>query len=67
MDVRNELVDQVCRPVQWAATVDYLAQAGVQTFVEFGPGRVLTAIIRRMYRKTNCINVSDAESVAVAL
>src|SRR6185312_9288356 len=58
--IRHELVDQVCRPVQWSRTVDYLGTQGVETFVELGPGRVLTAIIKRMLRKSNCINVNDA-------
>lgn len=65
--IRHELVDQVCRPVQWSSTVDYLGTQGVETFIEFGPGRVLTAIIKRMLRKSNCINVNDAESVRVQL
>jgi [acyl-carrier-protein] S-malonyltransferase len=65
--IRHELVDQVCRPVQWSRTVDYLGTQGVETFVEFGPGRVLTAIIKRMLRKSNCINVNDASSVRVEI
>ncbi len=67
VDIRHELVDQVCRPVQWSRTVEYLATNGVVTFIEFGPGRVLTAIIKRMLRKSNCINVNDASSVRVDL
>lgn len=66
-DIRHELVDQIARPVQWSRTVEYLAEQGVETFVEFGPGRVLTAIIKRMLRKSNCINVNDAASVRVSL
>jgi len=65
--VRHELVDQMCKPVQWSSTVDYLGTQGVETFIEFGPGRVLTAIIKRMLRKSNCININDAESVRVQL
>ncbi len=67
MSIRHELVDQICRPVQWSQTVDFLGSQGVETFIEFGPGRVLTAIIKRMLRKSNCINVNDAESVSVQL
>jgi [acyl-carrier-protein] S-malonyltransferase len=67
VDIRHELVDQVCRPVQWSQTVDFLGAQGVETFLEFGPGRVLTAIIKRMLRKSNCINVNDASSVQVSL
>ncbi len=65
--IRHELIDQMCRPVQWSKTVDYLGTAGVETFIEFGPGRVLTAVIKRMLRKSNCINVSDATSVRFQL
>jgi [acyl-carrier-protein] S-malonyltransferase len=65
--IRNELIDQVCRPVQWSGTVEWLESQGATTYVEFGPGRVLTAIIKRMQRKSVCINVSDAESLTVDL
>jgi [acyl-carrier-protein] S-malonyltransferase len=65
LDVRNELVDQICRPVQWSATIDYLGEQGVSTFIEFGPGRVLTGIIKRMLRKSTCVNVNEAAAVRV--
>lgn len=65
--IRHELVDQVCRPVQWSRTIDFLGEQGVTTFIEFGPGRVLTAIIKRMLRKSTCVNVNDAASVRVEL
>jgi [acyl-carrier-protein] S-malonyltransferase len=66
-DIRHELVDQIAKPVQWSRTVEYLGEQGVETCIEFGPGRVLTAIIKRMLRKSNCINVNDADSVRVSL
>lgn len=65
--VRHELIDQVCKPVQWSNTVEFLAANGIDTFIEFGPGRVLTAIIKRMVRKSTCINVNSADSVRVNL
>ncbi len=65
--VRNELVDQVHRPVQWARTVEFLGAQGVDTFIEFGPGRVLSGIIKRMLRRSTCIAVNSAESVRVEL
>lgn len=65
--IRHELIDQVCKPVQWSRTVEFLGEQGVETFIEFGPGRVLSAIIKRMLRKSNCINVNDAASVRVQI
>jgi [acyl-carrier-protein] S-malonyltransferase len=66
-EIRHELVDQVCRPVQWSNTVDFLHESGVETYIEFGPGRVLSAIIRRMYRRSKTFNVNSAESVRLSL
>lgn len=65
--IRHELVDQVSRAVQWSKTIDLLGAQSVDTFIEFGPGRVLTAIIKRMLRKSTCTNVNDADSVRVQL
>jgi [acyl-carrier-protein] S-malonyltransferase len=65
--IRHELVDQIARPVQWSRTVDFLGEQGIETFIEFGPGRVLTAIIKRMLRKSTCINVNDASTVHLTL
>jgi [acyl-carrier-protein] S-malonyltransferase len=67
VQIRHELVDQMCRTVQWSSTVEFLGSHGVETFIEFGPGRVLTSVIKRMLRKSNCINVNDAASARVSL
>jgi len=67
LSIRHELIDQVCQPVQWSATVEYLANQGVHTFIEFGPGRVLAGIIKRMVRKANVYNVNSAESLELKL
>jgi len=66
-EIRHELVDQVTRPVQWAGTVEYLIESGVSTYLEFGPGRVLSGIIKRMHRKSKCISVNSADSVELDL
>ncbi len=63
LSIRNELIDQIAKPVRWSGTVDFMGAQGVETFIEFGPGRVLSAIIKRMLRKSTCINVNDAQSV----
>lgn len=59
--VRRALIDQIARPVLWARCVETLIAHGVTTFVELGPGRVLTGLIRRIDRG---VNASAADSVA---
>jgi [acyl-carrier-protein] S-malonyltransferase len=56
-DARNELVEHLTKGVDWVAAVEAMAAAGVTTFVEVGPGRVLTGLIKRI--------APDAEAVAL--
>ena len=61
--IHGELVDQICRTVQWSRSVDYMATHGVRRFVEMGPGRVLTGLVKRIAREAEAISVSDMSAV----
>jgi [acyl-carrier-protein] S-malonyltransferase len=57
--IRKELVLQVTAPVRWIASVEYMAALGIDTFVEIGPGNVLSGLIRRIVPQAQVLNVSD--------
>ena len=57
--LREELVQQLTRPVHWQRSVEYLRSQGVGGVIEFGPGRVLTGLVRRIDRSLTVRNVSD--------
>jgi len=61
--IRRELLEQFRRPVLWQRSVEYMIENGVTTFVEIGPGRVLTALIRRIDGSANTKNVGDVPSI----
>lgn len=49
-DLREELLDQICASVRWTEVVRFLTDHGVTTFVEIGPGNVLSGLIGRTAR-----------------
>jgi [acyl-carrier-protein] S-malonyltransferase len=54
------LSSQLCSPVRWRQTLDTLLADGVQTFVELGPGGVLTGLARRVLPSDSCVAVAVA-------
>ncbi|MBI2202607.1 MAG: ACP S-malonyltransferase [Candidatus Rokubacteria bacterium] len=62
-DVKPFLLKQVASPVRWTACVEKLAAEGATAFVEVGPGRVLTALVRRIVDGARGLSVEDPESL----
>jgi len=59
------LVQQVSSPVRWEAVVTRLASEGVTTYVEVGPGTVLTALVRKMHRAAAVVGFGSPEDLGV--
>lgn len=57
-EIGSLLVRQVLSPVRWEETMRGLLAAGVETFHEIGPGRVLAGLLKRVHRKADVRNVS---------
>lgn len=57
------LVRQVSAPVRWNESVENMLAQGVERFIEVGPGRVLSGLIKRIARKTAVENVEDLKSL----
>lgn len=57
------LVQQVYSPVLWEDTVNWLIAQGVDTFVEIGPGSVLTGLIKKTDKSVRLFNVNHLDSL----
>jgi len=66
-EARSALVRQVTMPVRWEESMRMLLDEGVNTFVEVGPGRVLTGLMRQIERSVASLNVEDEKSLAATL
>jgi [acyl-carrier-protein] S-malonyltransferase len=59
----DALVSQVDSPVRWEDTVKYLASAGVTTYIEVGPGTVLSGLVRKIHRDATVLNLQAPEDL----
>jgi [acyl-carrier-protein] S-malonyltransferase len=66
-EARGALVRQVSMTVRWEESMRTLLDEGVNTFVEVGPGRVLTGLMRQIERSVASLNVEDEKSLAGTL
>jgi [acyl-carrier-protein] S-malonyltransferase len=66
-EARNALIRQVTMPVRWEESVRELIDEGVSTFVEVGPSRVLTGLLRQIERSVGTLNVEDEKSLATTV
>ena len=62
-EAREALVRQVSSTVRWLQSIELLIQKGVENFVEVGPGKVLTGLMRQINREVKCFNVEDSGSL----
>ena len=62
-EAREALIRQVTMPVRWQESMRLLLDEGVNTFLEVGPGRVLTGLMRQIERSVASLNVEDEKSL----
>ncbi len=62
-DPRAELAEAIVRPVRWRETMLALADAGAETFVDFGPGEVLARLVRRNLPDAAVLDLDELSSI----
>jgi len=56
-EVKTELLEQLCHCVKWQRSVEYMIDKGVSTFIEIGPGQVLTGLVKRINKGVQTVNI----------
>lgn len=65
--IRQALKEQLYSPVRWAETVQLLASRGITKLVEFGPGRVLSGLTKRINKSVEAYPIYDPQTLQAAL
>ena len=61
--IKEELLTQLCHCVQWQRSVEYMVNDGVSTFIEIGPGKVLSGLIKRIDKSVKTLNIGDVNAI----
>lgn len=61
--IKENLIKQLYSPVLWQSSVEYMLEQGVDTFIEIGPGKVLSGLIKKVNRRVNTYAISDLDSL----
>lgn len=66
-DIKNKLIEQLYSPVRFEETISRLIDEGVTTFIEIGPGKVLSGLVKKVNRRVKTIAVSDPNTIELAV
>lgn len=66
-EIRQELIQQLIGSVRWTASIQRMIAEGVNCFIEVGPGRVLSGLVKRIDGQVKVLNVSDNDSLEKTL
>lgn len=66
-DIKEKLETQMISPVRWYESIEFMVKEGVTTFVEIGPGKVLTGTVKKIDKSVQFYNIFDLESLKVTI
>jgi [acyl-carrier-protein] S-malonyltransferase len=66
-ELKPSLLRQISSPLYWEDSINRLAADGFDTFVEIGPGKVLSGLVKRILKDAKVLNVEDRKSMGEAL
>ncbi len=61
--IKKLLIDQIFSTVKWRETIINISKEGVSNFIEIGPGKVLTGMVKRTVKNTNCFSINSLDDI----
>ena len=61
--IKPLLVDQITSKVRWRESVEYMIKQGVVDFLEIGPGKVLSGLVKKMNKDVKISNINSIEDI----
>ena len=62
-EIKKLLIEQIEKPVRWREIILYMIEKNIKTFIEIGPGKVLSGLIKRIDKNVNVISINENEDL----
>ena len=66
-ELRPSLIRQISSPLFWEDSIKHMVNEGIDTFIEIGPGKVLSGLVKRIAKEAKVLNVEDQKSMTETL
>ena len=66
-EIKSLLISQIEKKVRWLESVEYMINNGIKNFVEIGPGKVLSGLIKRINKNVNVSSINTEEDIKLLL
>ena len=63
INIKKLLIEQICSTVRWRESIISMSNAQVNNFIEIGPGKVLSGMIKRTLKNINCFSINSIDDM----
>ena len=62
-DIKKLLVEQICSTVRWRESIINMSKENINNFIEIGPGKVLSGMVKRTVKNINCFSINSIDDM----
>ena len=62
-NIKKLLIDQIYSTVRWRESLEYIFKSGIKNFIEIGPGKALTGMVKRTVKDSNCFSINTIDDI----
>jgi len=62
-DIKNFLIQQICSKVRWRESIVFMGEKKINNFIEIGPGKVLTGLVKRILPNSNSFSINSIDDI----
>jgi len=62
-EIKESMIKQIVNPVRWIESIEYIKSKGIDTFIELGPGNVLSGLIKKIDKNLKIYNIEKVQDI----